>query len=159
MDPLPSGGIGKRASAARPYASLVSGQSDAQPARAAEAGTVFRQQGTGGGRIAAVLAAGGGAAGAALGRPGSRTQAAMQAAAAVLHGRLAAAAAGASTDPAAGSGQKIAGCSAVAEPAAALCWRFVGRERGRRNRRKKPMPSDGEQSERTVGHGGLHGLG
>ena len=113
------------------------GQPAEERARAAETGAGVRQQGAGGGGIGAVLAARLGAAGAAFGRTRTGAQAAMQAAAAIRHGRLAAGAAAAGAG-AAGAGaatgrrQEVAGTGTVAQAAAA-----VGRQAGGRGERRK----------------------
>ena len=65
-------------------------------------------------------AAGAGAAGATFGSPRACAQATMQAAAAVAHGRLAAATAGAGAGVAAGRGQEVARLGAVAQAAATV---------------------------------------
>src|SRR5262249_43770039 len=107
---------------------MPSGDADSEEgAHAAEVGAAFGRQRAGGGRIEAVLQARAGAAGATLGGAGPRGQAARQAAAAVAHGRLAAAATGAGVGAAAGRGQEIAGPGAIAEAAGP-----VGRQAGDR---------------------------
>jgi hypothetical protein len=85
----------------------------------AAAGSAASAQGNHLGRVEAVGAAGRGAAGAPFGGAGTGAEAAMQPAAPVPHGRLAAAFAGASVSAAAGRGEKVAGRRAVPEPAAA----------------------------------------
>src|SRR5580765_1418478 len=72
------------------------------------------------GRVAAMSEAGAAATLAALGRARAGAQAAMHPAAAVLHGRLAAGAAGAGAGAAPGRGQEVARPGAVPEAAAAV---------------------------------------
>jgi hypothetical protein len=86
---------------------------------AAAVGCRGAAQGRGLGRVEAMGAAGGGAAGASLGRAWTGAETAMHPAAAVLHGRLATAAAGAGMSAATGRGQEIAGTGAVPQAAAA----------------------------------------
>jgi hypothetical protein len=117
---------------------------------AAAVGGTGAAQGDDLGRIEAVGAAGGGAAGAARGRPGSGAEAAVHTAPAVPHGRLPAAAAGAGVGAAAGGGEEVARRGTVAEPAAPL-----GRQAGRRNRRKEPMPSGGGAGGEAAGGLGM----
>jgi len=88
-------------------------------------GSARAAQGEHFGRVEAVDAAGGGAAGAPLGRARTGAEPAMHPAAAVLHGRLAATAAGPGIGAAARGGQKVAGRGTVPESTAA-----VGREDG-----------------------------
>jgi len=92
---------------------------------AAAVGSGAAAQGDHLGRIEAVGAAGGGAAGTPLGRPRAGAETAMHPAATVLHGRLAAAFAGAGASAAAGSSEEVAGRRAVPETAAP-----VGRQTG-----------------------------
>jgi hypothetical protein len=87
---------------------------------AAAIGSAGAAQGDHVGRVETVEAAGGGAAGATCDCAGAGAEAAMHPAAAVLHGRLAAAFAGAGPGAAARGGQKVAGRGAIAEPATAV---------------------------------------
>jgi hypothetical protein len=89
-----------------------------QVAVAAEEGPGLAPQGDGLGAVEAVSAAGAGAAGAAFACAGARALAAVEAAAAVAHGRLPAGAAGAAAGAAAWDGQEIAGRIAILEPPA-----------------------------------------
>ena len=83
-----------------------------------------------GGRAGAMLAAGAAAAGETLRSARSRAEAAVESAAAVGHGGLAAGTAAASLSAAAGGGEEVAGRIAVLEPAAPF-RRESGTSRGR----------------------------
>jgi hypothetical protein len=118
---------------------------------AAAVGCRGTAQGRGLGRVEAMGAAGGGAAGASLGRARAGAKTAVHPAAAVLHGRLAATAAGAGMSAATGRGQEIAGTGAVPQMAAA-----GGRQAGGRGRKGAMEPmSSGESSDSGSGHSGL----
>jgi len=100
---------------------MPSGAAAAQEGvHAAELGAALSHEGAGGGRVKAVLQARAGAAGTTLGGARSGAEAAMHPTTAVLHRRLAAAAAGAGMGAAARGGQEIAGLGAVAQASAAV---------------------------------------
>jgi len=103
-----------------------------QGADAAVVGAGGGAEGADVGRVSARGEAGAAAALAALGRARPSAQAAMHPAPAVLHGGLAAGAAGAGAGAAARRGQEVAGLGTVLQPAAAVGWE----DGGRRKRRK-----------------------
>jgi hypothetical protein len=113
MDPMPSGRAGLQRADERVHVAAT--------------GSAGSAQGHHLGRIKAMGEAGAAAALAAFGRARAGAEAAMHPAAAVLHGRLAAGAAGPRASTAAGRGEEVAGFGAVLQPAAPVRRQAGGR--------------------------------
>jgi len=125
MNPMPSGGAGEAGAKSLGAASVDAGLAQ-EGADLSGAGTVGKVGAAGTGET--------------LGCAGACAEAAMQATAAIGHGRLAALAAAAGAGAAARGGQEVAGRVAVSQPAAAVkCERSARCQ----DRMMNPMPSGG----------------